>query len=457
MAPAAGIPLAALVLFWFLPRLVHLRTMPFEVSPLLGFALSAALAGLLALFLEIHPFKGETVVSRQAEAWLTLGLGLAFYLVTVSFVSDRPGRLRISLAWILAGLVVALLWSGVQAYFVLCCDGEIPYQVRQVHRLVSTRDPIGQRVTGLAFEPSWFAHQLNTLYFPICLAGLVTGGSVLRRRLLGISVEWVLLAGSIAALGLSTSRIGLVGFIAIAGLAATWLTVRTSMRLNRALQERISRWLPGAVRVARSLAIAFVWLGILVAFAAVTIGIVLVAARLDWRWERILAPPDVRIFSLEYANYMLFSERAVYWTAAYRVFEGFPLLGVGLGNVGFFIPEVMPAFAWALPEVVEVLDPGTGLFPNAKSLWLRLLAETGVIGFSFFAVWLLLMAAGALRLSRNQDRLKRMVGAMGLFSLVAFVVEGFSVDSFAFPYFWVAMGLVTAAGRIASANAQRAL
>ncbi|MFQ5923281.1 MAG: hypothetical protein ACE5M4_10595, partial [Anaerolineales bacterium] len=135
-----------------------------------------------------------------------------------------------------------------------------------------------------------------------------------------------------------------------------------------------------------------------------------------------------------------------FWIAAYGVFERFPLLGVGLGNSGFLIPEEMPAFAWAAPEVLNVLRAGTEFFPNPKALWFRLLAETGIVGFVVFAVWLLVMKLRALSLSIRDTQPGRVIGVMGLLAMVSLLTEGFSVDSFAFPYLWVTLGLVTAAG-----------
>jgi hypothetical protein len=39
------------------------------------------------------------------------------------------------------------------------------------------------------------------------------------------------------------------------------------------------------------------------------------------------------------------------------------------------------------------------------------------------------------------------MGFMGIFMLAALIIEEFSVDSFALPYLWFSMGLVTAGWR----------
>ena len=446
VAGASGIPLAILAVVWYLPWLWRNRRLPSEAVPLVAFASIALVAGLLSFFLEIHPFKGQTVFGRGSEALATLSLGIAYFLITATFVADRRERLRYSLRWIQIGVLVALIWSAVQAYFILCCGSDYPEWIRALHRLISIRDPSAGRVTGLAYEPSWFAHQLNLLYFPLWLASVGLGYSAFRKRILGMQFELFLLIVGIAALVLSTSRAGLAGFLFIAAITVLWLAIKAGIRLKEALRHRFANRYSSLVRFAGIGSSAVVSVAILLGFSAVALALVRIAAQLDWRWERVLTPAGTNLFSIQFANHLLFAERVVYWIAAYGVFERFPVLGVGLGNSGFFIPETMPVYGWAAPEVLNVLRAGTEFFPNPKALWFRLLAETGIVGFVTFVVWLLVMAFRAILLFVGSERLRQVVGVMGLLTLAGFLVEGFSIDSFAFPYVWVAMGLVTAAG-----------
>ena len=446
VAGASGLPLAILALVWYLPWLWRNRKLPSEAAPLIAFGLIALVAGLLAFFIEIHPFKEQTVFGRGSEALATLSLGIAYFLITATFVADRPGRLRSSLKWIQVGILVALIWSAVQAYFILCCGSDYPDRIRALHRLISIRDPYVDRVTGMAYEPSWFAHQLNLLYFPLLLASVSLGYSAFRRRILGLQFELFLLIAGIAALVLSTSRVGLAGFLLMAGLTVLWLAFRAGRRLNEMIRHRLLDRYPLLARFAGAGSSAVISIGFLVGFIAAAVALVVVAAQLDWRWQRVLTPIGANLFSVQSANYFLFAERVVFWIAAYGVFEHFPVLGVGLGNSGFFIPETMPEFGWTAPEVVNVLRAGTEFFPNPKALWFRLLAETGIVGFVMFVVWLLVMAIRAIMLSIGKERLRQVVGVLGLLTLIGLLTEGFSIDSFAFPYLWVAMGLVTAAG-----------
>jgi O-antigen ligase len=146
-------------------------------------------------------------------------------------------------------------------------------------------------------------------------------------------------------------------------------------------------------------------------------------------------------------NYLQFAERYVYWVAGWYIFNTHPLLGVGLGNAGFYFQHALPAYGWRLPEVMLIYFQEAAL-PNIKSMWVRLLAETGIVGFSSFFTWYYVMFRSAWSMRLNQHRLFKVIGWFGLFVLVAFITEGFSTDTFALPYLWVSLGIVSAAGAL---------
>jgi len=101
-----------------------------------------------------------------------------------------------------------------------------------------------------------------------------------------------------------------------------------------------------------------------------------------------------------------------------------------------------------LAEIVQVIDVH-GYLPNVKSLWSRLLAETGLLGFATFAAWLFVLWHAGRYLRTHRGAIFRMAGWMGSFVIIAFILEGFSTDSFALPYVWVSLGIVTAASALA--------
>jgi hypothetical protein len=90
---------------------------------------------------------------------------------------------------------------------------------------------------------------------------------------------------------------------------------------------------------------------------------------------------------------------------------------------------------------VENLLNRTTLLLNIKSLWLRLLAETGLVGFSLFAGWLISLIPTLITKVRSHSLTVSALGFMGCFVCLALILEGFSIDSFAMPYWWISLGL----------------
>jgi O-antigen ligase len=190
-------------------------------------------------------------------------------------------------------------------------------------------------------------------------------------------------------------------------------------------------------------------LGLLLAAGLLLLAAGFVMSKVDPRMKTLFNLSALREFSLmRYANQLVFAERVVFWETGWNIFNDFPVFGVGLGNAGYFFPQKLSYFAWGLTEIRTLMFQSTTI-PNTKSLWIRLLAETGILGAALFMSWLYVVWASALRLYKKSG-LAGTVGLAGLFVLVGLLAEGFSVDTFALPYFWVSFGIVTA---LASTNA----
>jgi O-antigen ligase len=87
--------------------------------------------------------------------------------------------------------------------------------------------------------------------------------------------------------------------------------------------------------------------------------------------------------------------------------------------------------------------------PNTKNLWVRLLSETGFLGFAIFLAWLYLLWRGTIIIRKSKSDVLRILGLAGQFFILAYLVEGFSMDSFAMPYQWVMTGLISAGAMVA--------
>jgi hypothetical protein len=206
-------------------------------------------------------------------------------------------------------------------------------------------------------------------------------------------------------------------------------------------------------RAAISLGIGLLFL---IGYLSVAGGAVYAASQRDWRLALLFRnPPSAKEIAgivtldentlLRLGHRLAFMERVVYWVYGWNVFNDYPWLGVGPGNSGLLFQEKVPAIGWASFEIREVIYklPGT---PNIKSLWMRLLAETGLIGFSIFISWLYLLWRSCQASSHSSDPLIKKLALMGQLSMIALLAEGFSIDSFAMPYLWVTAGLISAVG-----------
>lgn len=442
VAAPSGVFLFWLVLTWLLPYLVRRGGLPRQIIPLLIFALAAVASVAVGQFLGAPPFKELTSLGRGFSSLLTLAIGISFYAVTAAWVST-PARLRLTLQAVNLGGLISLLWAMVQAWAFIYYDNRYPAWIIQFQDQVSLAGMYQSRVTGFAFEPSFLAHQLNMLYLPWWLAATLTRTSAQRFRLLGLSAENLLLILGCAGLYLTFSRVGWVAFF---GMLAFILLIGT-LRLVDWAQARLTRRLQVRASLARLVRLgvsAGLLLGVGLVFAGAMFLLVYFGGRIESRMSRLFEIPEGMDSFRKLANFLVISARLTYWDAGVRIFEQFPFLGVGLGNAGFYFPQVLPNYSWELVEIRYIFYR-LSFLPNIKSIWLRLLAETGIVGFSLFISWIAVQVQSARAVLRSRQPLWQAMGWLSVLVLLGYFVEGFSVDSFALPYVWISLGLMTAA------------
>jgi O-antigen ligase len=233
--------------------------------------------------------------------------------------------------------------------------------------------------------------------------------------------------------------LGLVGAYRLAGIIAQWLYMKRGT-------ARMSQGILTHLKLLRSL----IFIGFMLLMCGAMVVMVVLAAQIDPRVEELFeidysgafVQYDEPIYAI--SSKLAYAERLMYWTSGFNVFSKYPILGVGLGNAGFFFLDTAPSYGYRLPEIINIVN-GAPQFPNPKNLWIRLLAETGIVGFSIFMSWLLLLVSGAWSLMKKGKSLFPLLGVAGLLAILAQVFEGFSLDTFALPQLWIMLGLVTAA------------
>ena len=459
VAPLAAIPIGLLIILWFIPYVLKRGSLPRETTPLLIFILFVLLSCTLAFFLEIPGFKGRSITDQELRALVTLIIGFAFFLVFSTWPQDET-RLITTYRWLnISGLII-LIWTFIEAYYIFIQDYQYPNWMLTIQEWLVVQTPNfmfrGRRVMGFTYEASWFAHQMIILYIPLWLAATYQRTSAFQFRLLRLSVENILLGLGLALFFLASPRIGLISFL----LIIVFIFIKLNLSLLRRLvafisHSRLFKFLPTQAPLQVSATILITLL-LLVGYVILLIGVIFFASRYDYRMELLVTDPptwlEIKGFLtldesvlLSLAHRLVFLERMVYWFTGWHIFNDYPWFGVGLGNAGFFALKQTPAIGWASHEVRSILLYWPQL-PNTKNLWVRLLAETGLVGFSAFFAWLVTLFNSARLTLQSKKSILVIFAFMGQLSLIALLGEGFSIDSFAMPYYWVAAGLIASAG-----------
>jgi hypothetical protein len=201
---------------------------------------------------------------------------------------------------------------------------------------------------------------------------------------------------------------------------------------------------------------------LIVFFAIIVVGalavFILYASRQDARFQLIIDQVTTgQLFDISLsetsiillARRLAFYERTIFWFGGWNIFADYPF-GVGLGNAGFYLVDRMNSLGYGSVEIRNILYQSTSLM-NTKSLWFRLLSETGIVGFSLYITWFFMLWRSAGLIQKSQDKLMQILGLAGKLLLLASFVDGFSVDSFAIPYQWVGASLISA-GRLIAQN-----
>ena len=442
--PLAIYPLLVLVIVVFGWRVFRER-LPRSFLPLFTFILVALISSVLAAQRSVPDFRGVSSLDRIIRNLLTLGLGVSFYTV-VALIPKTREDLLFTVRWLLIGFSVTLLWSSAQSLYVLNLKTNPVFwepifdRLNEIHHFFSIRNLQQRRVTGLAYEPSWYAEQLSILVLPWLMTAIVRRDSFFQWRFKWLILEDILFAWSTGIMVLTFSRIGLVILFVLIGI-----TIMVGTQRKTDSKNIVARTLSSGKFWQRLglFAVVFVFLG------AVTFSVSSnnkYFSRLWSYWTDEEAAGD-------YLTYIAFGQRFIYWDAAVDMFEQEPVFGVGLGNFALYFEENLPEIKlYRYPEILELIVPekGANELVTPKNLFVRVLAETGAVGFAFFGVFLLNLFGLSLGLwwHKSGDQLAYLVGRAGVLGLLAAALVAFSTDSFAMPNMWVMAGIITAASRM---------
>ncbi len=423
--PLAAYPLALLMIVLLIQFLRDRQRFiwPGAFTPLLAFILATFVATMIGVLFGPLVLRHQAYWGRTLRSWVTLILGLAFFTSAV-WMNRSENDLRFSITWMLVGFVLDILWSGVQGATFYLHILPKPF-VTHLQLAFSMRELIKtNRISGMAYEPAWLAGEIATIYLPWLFASLLTRWRVTRFKWF----EPVLILCAVLILLATFSR---------GGLAIAAATIILTLLFAGGEYIRIAwNWLIKGFREVKGIILRTAL--ILVVVVSV-LGAGMFLARKNYisrLWNNnATSIPDFLIQNSAGA-------RAAYIVGALGAYRDHPWTGVGLGADGFYIYQNLPD--WVLtyvPEIASQLSPTSSLYPNAKNLYVRLLAETGLIGFILFLAFQLFILGDIVAALRRRTNLWRYLGIAALSSWLGIIFYNMTQDSFATPLIWLNLGI----------------
>lgn len=438
--PLAFLPLAVLLVVLVVRAFRHEVDLPWTAAlvPLTAFLMVAALASVVAILLAPLPMRGQDVIGRSLRAWITLIMGVAFFVGAIWMNRDEA-QLRFSVKWLLIGLAADVVWSGLQAATFYLHILPKPL-VTQWQRLFSLRELIRtNRISGMAYEPSWLAGQIATVYLPWLLAGALTGLRVFRFRWLEpllLLLAMLMVLATYSRGGIFTVTISALLVIVLAGrfeVSSTW---------KRYMDHR-SR--PAAIGIRAGI---------------VVVVIVALTGAGFWLGQKGYVSRLWQARADNLADFLIQNSagaRGAYAAGALETYQDHPWTGVGLGASGLYMYSRLPDWAMtSVPEIARQLSPESDLYPNPKNLFVRILAETGLLGLIMFLPFLFLLLAEAIQALRGSTLVGRYVGMAGLCTWLALLLYNMTQDSFATPNLWLNLGILAGTSRAGWTHVRRA-
>lgn len=334
------------------------------------------------------------------RALFTLIVGYVFYLLFRA-LNDTEEKLARTESILIFAMMISILIEIMQFLIGTYFNSlNIIVDIINLMFVDVARDWVG-RYHGLAYEPSWLASQLCLIVMPISLSRYFFGKSIRVYSFGGLSIKRELLHLILGVIGIAISG----SRTALFTLLLMFLLVITS---SSGLKGYIKQF---------SLSIV------------VLLVLWFVASKVEYVGDVV----NVLVEAGAIMDVVLQSHavpRVAAWVSAYQVFIENPFFGVGLGNSFRSFAENIPVWALNSSEAKGWAD---GLStPNPKNMFLKLLSETGVIGTLLFFGFLFSHWVG--RDSEPHLRLLSKLVFVGLF------VNYFSMDTFALPTEWFALG-----------------
>ncbi|MBK8428150.1 MAG: O-antigen ligase family protein [Lewinellaceae bacterium] len=393
--------------------------------PLGAFVLFVITSSSIGLLTNPIPLYSQDYTGRTVRALVTMSIGLIFFF-SAAWMNTSEDDFRFSIKYLLVGLCLNIAWSGLQAtaFYTSLIEKDMLTQWQlafSMRQLDNTR-----RISGLAFEPAWLAGQLATIYIPILFAAVLTNFRLTLNRWL----EPVLLALSLLLLLATYSRGGLL--VTLAGTGITFLI------FGRGVMRSMWTWFINGFR--SRVFDALIRVGMIAAILAALGGSILFLSQRNIFRNLLTANTDSLT---EYIVGINAGGRGAYSAGAWAAYEKYPFTGAGFGASGLYIYQNLPDWSLTtLPEIARQQSPENRLYPNPKNIYIRLFAETGIIGFFLYLAFQLYLLGDALSISLQKQPWARFAAIAGVCAWLGITFYNFTQDSFAMPNLWLVTGIM---------------
>ena len=135
--------------------------------------------------------------------------------------------------------------------------------------------------------------------------------------------------------------------------------------------------------------------------------------------------------------------------AQLQVFKEHPIVGVGLGQQAYYSKYHYPP--WAATSNYEFKlwykNPNVRNFPPGYNLYIRILAENGIIGFLIFALIIATTLYKSIQLYFKKDLIKNILGVVLTISIVGIAINWLQIDTYRLYGFWLFLAILYAVDR----------
>ena len=139
------------------------------------------------------------------------------------------------------------------------------------------------------------------------------------------------------------------------------------------------------------------------------------------------------------------------------VFLNNPIKGTGYGLQAYESSKLYPE--WAVKNNWEFrlkyLNNEHKSFPPGFNLYIRLLSETGIIGFILFSLLLLLILSWCYKKTFKKHGNQTVIPLVIMISMIGFIFNWFKMDTFRIYFFWLCLALIILIQRQGNINEQK--